>query len=182
MTTPATDRVEVLHQSKYLRLVKRGRWEFVERTKTSGIVMIVPITAKREVILIEQTRVAVGGKVIEFPAGLAGDSDVFEGEGLIDAARRELLEETGYTARKFIHMTEGPPTAGLSAEIITVFVATGIKKTGPGGGDGHEDIVVHLVPLRGIHRWLANKRKQGSIIDLKIWGGLHFAQRALKQK
>jgi len=70
----------------------------VERVNARAVVVIVPLTAERRLLFVEQYRAPVGRKVIEFPAGLVGDEPGREQEDLIEAARRELLEETGYRA------------------------------------------------------------------------------------
>ena len=87
---------EVIAATRHLQLVRRGGWEYVERPNVTGIVVIVPVTRDGELVLIEQYRVPVDRPVIELPAGLAGDVPGTEGERLEAAARRELLEETGY--------------------------------------------------------------------------------------
>ena len=90
---------EILAEGKYLRLLKNSRgWEFAERISEGGAVVIVPLSDDNKVILIEQYRPPIGCTVIEFPAGLVGDSAEFQGELLEVAAERELLEETGYAA------------------------------------------------------------------------------------
>ena len=172
--------IETLHEGKYIRLVQKGRWEFAQRTKTCGIVMVIPITAKGELIMIEQFRPALGKTIIELPAGLAGDGEDTENEALTEAAKRELLEETGYVASKMKRLTQGPPSAGLSDEVITFFLATGLKKVGAGEGDGHEQITTHLVPLARAEAWLKRRENATTLIDLKVWAGLYFAQKAVK--
>jgi len=168
-----------LATGKYVRLVKQGRWEFAQRTKASGIVMIIPLTDAGELLFIEQPRAAIGKNVIEFPAGLAGDGEGTVRESLATAAKRELLEETGYKARSMRPLTEGPPSAGISDEIITLFLATGLKKVSDATGDGHEQITTHLVPLVSAQAWLKRRAKRkNTMIDLKLWGGLYFAEQA----
>jgi len=166
----------VLAEGKYLRLVNRGGWEFVERRNVTGIVGIVAVTDSGNMVLVEQYRPAVGVRVIELPAGLAGDVAGAEGEALAEAAKRELLEETGYEARSMEYLCEGSASAGLSNEIITLFRATGLKKTAAGGGDGSEDIAVHEIPLGRVARWVAEQAKVGKGVDLKVWAGLYFTQ------
>src|SRR4051812_22417920 len=92
--------VKTLCDGKHIRLVQKGKWEFVERKKVSGIVGIVAVTDDGKLILVEQFRPPVNKRVIEIPAGLAGDVAGREEESLETAARRELLEETGYEARE----------------------------------------------------------------------------------
>ena len=92
------EELKVLAEGRHLRLVSRGRWEYVERPKVTGIVIIVAVTRENNVVLVEQNRPPVGGRVIELPAGLAGDIAGSESEAMEEAARRELLEETGVVA------------------------------------------------------------------------------------
>lgn len=113
---------EILGEGRFLELVRSGRWEFVRRKNISGIVVIVAVTDAKEIVLVEQERPAVGRRVIEVPAGLAGDQGA---ESLDEAARRELLEETGYVASSWERLAEAAPSPGLCAEIVTFFRARG---------------------------------------------------------
>jgi ADP-ribose pyrophosphatase len=90
----------VVAAGKYIELVRQNGWEFARRKGISGIVGIIAVTDDRKLVLVEQHRPPVGARVIELPAGLAGDAKGHEKEDLADAARRELLEETGYVARR----------------------------------------------------------------------------------
>jgi ADP-ribose pyrophosphatase len=169
--TPASD---VLFEGRFLRVKRKDRWEYVERCKTSGIVAILPITENQEIILVEQFRVPVNRRVIEIPAGLAGDIEGEEDEALAEAAKRELIEETGYEAERMEYLTEGPPSAGLSTEVVTFFRAQGLKKVSQGGGDGSENIQVHAVPLAELENWIETKRKEGCLVDYKVYAALYF--------
>jgi ADP-ribose pyrophosphatase len=84
------------------------------------------------------------------------------------------VEETGYEAKQMKPVAAGPPSAGMSDEVITLFVAKGLKKVGEPAGDGSEDITLHEVPLDRVPAFLKRKLKEGCLIDLKIYGGLHF--------
>ena len=126
---------ETLFEGRFLRVKRKERWEYVERCKTSSIVAILAITERQELILIEQFRVPVGRRVIEIPAGLAGDIEGKENESLTAAAKRELSEETGYEAQRMEYLTEGPSSAGLSTEVISFFRAAELEKVCKGGGD-----------------------------------------------
>jgi len=164
-------------EGKYLRFVRRGKWEYVERANASGIVVIVPVTADGRLVLVEQFRVPVAARVIELPAGLVGDIPGAADEDLAVAARRELFEETGYEADKLAPVTAGPVSAGLSTEMITVYLAHEVRQTGQGGGDATEDIKVHAVPLAEVEGWLQRKQQEGLLVDAKIYAGLYFAKK-----
>ena len=167
----------VLAEGKYARLVNRGGWEFVERRDRCGIVGIVALTDAGRLVLVEQYRPPVDARVVELPAGLVGDVPGHEAESLADGARRELFEETGYRCRDMLLVASGPPSAGLSAEVMSFFMATGLEKAGPGGGDASEDIQVHEVPLGEARGWLEEQAARGALIDLKVYAGLYFAER-----
>jgi ADP-ribose pyrophosphatase len=166
---------DVLAEGQHLRLVRRDRWEYAERIRGTGIVVIVAVTDDGRLLLTEQHRIPVGRPVIELPAGLAGDRAEDAGEDLETAARRELLEETGYEAEAFERLTEGPPSAGLSSEVVTFLRATRPRKVGAGGGDAHEAITVHAVPLGEVPGWLDAVVRRGCLVDPKVYAGLYFA-------
>ena len=85
-----------------------------------------------------------------------------------------MLEETGYEAESIEFLCEGPPSAGLTSEIQTLLRATGLRKTGPGGGDETEDITVHTIALNVLDDWLGEAAQRGCLIDPKIYAGLYF--------
>ncbi len=164
----------ILYEGRFLRVRKKGHWEYVERHNTSGIVVILAVTGERELILVEEYRIPVGKHVVALPAGIAGDIAGAENEALAEAAKRELIEETGYAAERMDYLTDGPPSAGLSTEIVTFYRARGLTKVSEGGGDGSENIRVHLVPLGGLEAWIEAKRAEGCLIDCKVYAGLYF--------
>ncbi|MGH7442960.1 MAG: NUDIX hydrolase [bacterium] len=165
---------EVLHAGRFIRLVRQGTWEYVERIGSTGIVGLVPLTDSGELVLVEQFRVPCGAPVIELPAGLVGDLKGYSQESLESAAARELEEETGFRAAHLEMLTEGPNSSGSSASRMTLFLATELEKTGPGGGDEDEDITVHVVPVAGIGAWLKARQGEGRLLDPKIYAGLWF--------
>ncbi|TNF23955.1 MAG: NUDIX hydrolase [Deltaproteobacteria bacterium] len=168
---------DVLGEGRFTRLVRDAGWEYVERKNTSGIVIVVALTEAGELLLVEQHRPPVGARVVELPAGLAGDLAGQEDEALSVAAERELLEETGYVAHALERLTEGPLSAGLSTEVVTVFGARGAVKVGEGGGDHTEDIEVFAVPLGDVPRFLDERVAGGAMVDPKVYGALWFAER-----
>jgi ADP-ribose pyrophosphatase len=162
----------VLAAGKYLRLVKRGHWEYADRHTCSGAVVVVAVTDDRRIVLAEQFRIPLGKNVLELPAGLVGDVVGEEHEEMAVAARRELLEETGYEAAEMRWLMRGPSSAGLTSELIDFFLASGLRRIHDGGGDHQESIVVHEVPLDGAAQWLARRAADGMLIDPKIYTGL----------
>jgi ADP-ribose pyrophosphatase len=167
---------EILHEGKWLRLRQRGRWEYAERTHGDGMaVIIIAVTPDDNVLFVEQTRIPLGGKTIEMPAGLVGDQP---GEDTLeDAARRELVEETGWRPAQVDVLLVGPTSSGMSNERIAFVRARGLERVGPGGGDATEDIVVHEVPRGDAPAWLMQKRGEGYELDLKLWAGLWMLER-----
>ena len=168
----------VLGQGRFLRLVEEGGWEYTERMGSSGVVVIVPLTEKGEIVLVEQYRPPLKKRVLELPAGLVGDIAGFENEAFETAAARELEEETGFKAGAMRFMASGPSSAGSSNVLIHFYLATGLLKAGQGGGDEHEDIEVHVVPLKEAEAFAAAKENEGRLVDPKIFAGLYFAGRA----
>ncbi|MBN2531628.1 MAG: NUDIX hydrolase [Spirochaetales bacterium] len=171
------DKTNLAFKGKYLRLINSQGWEYVERSNCSGIVVIIAVTEDRKLLLVEQFRIPVQKSVIEFPAGLVGDLHENPNELLETAAKRELLEETGYKADHMDFILEGPPSAGLSSEIITFFYATGLQKITAGGGDHTESIKVYEIPLQEVSMFLCKKRKKGVLVDPKIYSGLYFLEK-----
>lgn len=159
---------ETLFETRWLGLYRIGRWDFAKRPNADSAVGILAVTPADEVVLIEQFRIPVQRKVIEIPAGLVGDEEAFRGEPLIETAARELLEETGFRAGKIEPLLASPTSAGMTSEITHLFHATGLVREHDGGGIGHEEIVVHLVPRDELRGWLKAKEAEGYLLDSKI--------------
>ncbi len=164
-----------LHAGRYLGLYETGGWEYVSRENATGVVVLVAVNETQELLLVEQFRPAVGQPVIELPAGLAGDLDD-PGESLLQAAQRELLEETGYQAGRLELLLSCPSSAGMSDEIVSFVLASELQQQGPGGGDDSEDIKVHAIPLADVNQWLAGCHDRGLLLDPKIYSALYWLQ------
>ena len=160
-------------EGRFLRLVDTDGWEFVQRTQSTGVVCIVAITPDHRLLLVEQFRPPLDRYTVELPAGLAGDVDDAL-ESLETAARRELLEETGYEASQWIRVCDVVSSAGLTDETVTVFRASQLRRTGSGGGDATESIVVHEVDLENLTDWLADAARHGKSIDSRVYGVMTF--------
>ena len=169
--------VKVMAVGRFLRMVKRGRWEYVDRHNTSGAVAVVAVTAAGELLLVEQHRVPIARACIELPAGLAGDGD-HKGEAFELAARRELEEETGYRAAQMRHLYQVCTSPGLTSETIDLFIASGLTRVSEGGGaaDEGEAITVHRVPLEDADRWVAERAAAGDAVDVKVYLGIALAR------
>ena len=174
---------KTLWEGKFLRcvLIKyidsfgiMREWESFERVNCNGIVAIVAVTDKEEILLVRQYRPSVNRYVVEFPAGLNDKGDTLE-----KAAQRELLEETGYTASKVIFIAEGPLSSGASDEIITVFLARGLEFKGVSKRDETEDIEVLKIPIRDFYQRVQEFHKKGDYIDLKVFGLVELAKKYL---
>jgi ADP-ribose pyrophosphatase len=164
-------------RGRFLDFIDRKGWEFVARRDVDGIVLIVPLTDDGSIVLIEQLRPPVARNVVELPAGLSGDDEGGRDEPLEVSARRELLEETGFEAETMEFLADGPPSPGVTSEIVSYFLARGLVKRHRGGGVGGERIVVHEVPLENAHDWLLQRSRDGTLVDAKVWAGLYFALR-----
>ncbi len=165
---------EALYSGKFLNLVKEGRWEYCERCNCQGAVMIFACAPENKVLLVEEFRPPINSRCLCFPAGLS--NDVGE-ESHTEAARRELLEETGYEAADMHYLFTGPSSPGLTSETLHFFLASGLRRVADGGGTDNENITVREVPLEDIDAWLAEQTAAGTVIDPRIYTGLYFLLR-----
>lgn len=174
---------QILWQGKYIQIAQRGTWEFVERIGSQSAAIIVPVLYDTNkvlnVVLIKEWRIPLQKYNVGLPAGLVGDHDANE---LVEtAAVRELEEETGYLAKRMKFLCSGPPSSGLSTEILHFYLADKLCKTGEGGGVDGEDITVHTVPFCDIEEFLKKETEDGSVVDPKIYMGLYFIGRYMSE-
>jgi ADP-ribose pyrophosphatase len=165
---------EILYRGKYLLLKRRGTWEYAERVNPQGAVVIIAVTPEDKVLLVEQYRIPIQSRTLEFPAGLIGDQAHCAGEGWMESARRELLEETGWEPRQLELVMVGPSSAGMSTELMHFVRARDLVRIHAGGGHAGEDITVHEVPRREIAAFVARHMHQGYAIDAKVYAGIYF--------
>jgi len=161
---------ETLYEGHYLRLKKRDNWEYAERTNAGSAVIIIAVTPEEKLLFVEQFRVPMNANTIEMPAGLVGDLDA--NDTIEIAAKRELLEETGWQADEVRVLMIGPSSAGMSNEVIAFARASKLTRINAGGGDESENITVHEVPVKDAPRWLTQKIAEGYSMDPKLWAGL----------
>lgn len=170
---------QVVYKGKVFRVVSdrvqepNGIIATREVIRHSGSVVILAIDEtgpEPRVLLERQYRYAADDYVIEVPAGR-----IDPGEAPLAAGKRELLEETGYTARKWKRALFFYPSPGFLDETMTVFLARGLK---PGQAQPEEDeaIECHLVPLsKVIADVMAGKILDGKTIASVLWAKEYFS-------
>lgn len=166
--------IKTLHEGKFIRLLSRGGWEHIQRTNCNGVAVMVALTEHEEILLVQQYRPPIDQDSIELPAGLIDDGEGPDGEDGLDAAKRELLEETGYVSDRWHEVFSGPGGAGASTDILYFYLAFGAKKMAEGGGDLREKIKVHKVAINDIDEWLCVQASSGVPVDPKIYAGLYL--------
>ena len=110
--------------------------------ETGTWVNIIALTKNREVILEKQYRHGIGKVLLEIPAGIMD-----EDESPLQAAQRELLEETGYTSEHFIEVGKVYPNPATHNNLTHSFLALDVEKVGQQDLDETEEIEVSLIPF-----------------------------------
>ena len=163
---------QTVWEGRFITAKTRGRWEYVGRSRGIRAAAIITIDedpdGTRHVVLVSQYRVPLGRFCLEIPAGLVGDDEGSEGEPAIDAAARELEEETGYHADNLEVIGEFYSSPGMVTEMFTLLKATGLTKVSEGGGLPGENITVHRVPINGLADFVAQWRADGHGVDVRV--------------
>jgi ADP-ribose pyrophosphatase len=162
---------ETMWEGKFVRAMRRGKWEYASRANDIRAVVILA-EYDGKIILIDQPRVALGCRCVELPAGLVGDHD--PNATPESTAIQELEEETGFTATHVERLGEFYASPGMVSESFTLVRAHGVRRIGEGGGDENEDINVHLVTRVEIPNFLDQKRAEGFGVDVKLLLFLNF--------
>jgi ADP-ribose pyrophosphatase len=171
MTEDGDAPLQTMWEGKYIRAMKRGRWEYVSRTNSVGAAVILA-EHEGKVILVEQYRVPVGARCLELPAGLVGDE---EAHATVEStAIKELEEETGFTCDRVERLGDFHSSPGMVAESFSLVRAHGVRKIGEGGGTEHEEIEVHLVAREDIPAFIAERRAAGVAVDVKLLIFMNF--------
>jgi ADP-ribose pyrophosphatase len=162
---------EVMWEGRFVRALKRDRWEYASRANNINAVVILA-EYQGKVILIDQPRVPLDSRCVELPAGLVGDHD--QNATPETTAICELEEETGFTAERVERLGDFYASPGMLSESFTLVRAHGVRKIGEGGGDEHEDINVHLVTRADIPNFIEQKRAEGFGVDVKLLIFMNF--------
>ena len=127
-----------------------------EIVEQGNAVAVLAIDDDDEVILVNEFRYPVG-YVLEIPAG-----NVDKGETPLKCAKRELLEETGYKAKKIEHLIRFFPKLGYNTQIIDCYVATELTKISEPNLDEDELITVKKIKFRKLLNMINNSKISGS--------------------
>ncbi|BAB74653.1 NUDIX hydrolase [Anabaena sp. FACHB-709] len=133
-----------------------GEWECIRHP---GGALAVPVTPEGKLVLVRQYRFAVQGRILEFPAGTLEPT-----EDALTTVKREIEEETGYSAQKWDKLGEFFLAPGYSDEIIYAFLARDLEKLDtPPKQDDDEDIETVLLTPEELERAILD----GEPIDAK---------------
>jgi ADP-ribose pyrophosphatase len=135
-----------------------------------GAVAVLAILDNGNLVMERQFRYAPQREFIELPAG-----KIDHGEDILICAQRELLEETGYVASEWIHLTTAWPCIGYADERMEYFLARGLTHQGRKLDDG-EFLEVFELSLPEAIGWI----RQGKINESKTIVGLFWLEKYLK--
>ena len=169
----------VVFQGKYLQLhhadvrLPNGETSYREYLKHPGAVMIMPLFDNGDVLLERQYRYPLRKVFVEFPAGKKD-----EGETPLYTAQRELLEETGYRAERYTHVTDIHNALAYCDEVIHFYLAEGLTQVSEQQLDDNEFVQLLRVPLSELMAWIKN----GWVPDVKTQLGAFWLQDYLSKK
>ncbi len=137
-----------------------------------GSVVVLPVLADGGIVLIRQYRHSVEQYLWELVAGRRDGEESF-----VAGARRELREETGYTAGKMKLLLDLFPSPGFLRENMAIFLATGLKK-GVAEPEADEKITQRIFSLREVERWIrSGKIRDGKTVAGILYYGKYFAKK-----
>lgn len=146
-----------------------GKLTTREYIKHPGAVVILPLFNDDEVLLERQYRYPLDRVFIEFPAG-----KIDAGEDHLTCAKRELQEETGYTARSWQHVCTIHNAIAYADEHLEIFLARGLIR-GERQLDDGEFLDVFKAPLRDMLLWV----REGKITDVKTVIGAFWLEKII---
>ena len=126
---------------------------------------IIALTKDGEVVMIEQFRHGIEEVILEIPGGMIDD-----GEDVETAARRELLEETGFSSDKFILLGKSHPNPAIQNNTIYHFLALDCEKTDDTAFDEHESVSTKLVAFDEVEKLI----ERGNITHSLVIAAFHY--------
>lgn len=166
---------KTLYQGPFLTLkcdtvrLPDGKHATREYVKHPGAVMVIPLFDDGRVLMESQFRYPIGKVMVEYPAGKL-DAD----EGALACAKRELQEETGYTARDYIFLTRIHPIISYSTEFIDIYLARGLT-AGERKLDEGEFLELFTASVADVSEWV----RTGKITDVKTIIGTFWLEKVL---
>ena len=170
---------ELVYTGDYLKVYRdtvslpNGASSYREYLQHPGAVMIIPVFENGDVLVERQYRYPMRKVFIEFPAGKKD-----AGEAPLETAQRELLEETGYTAQRYTHITDIHNALAYCDEVIHLYIAEDLHDSGQQKLDDNEFVQVMRVPLAELMNWI----RQGWVSDVKTQLGAFWLQDYLSKK
>ena len=175
MTAKVNNRISI-HQGKVFELIREnvtlenGTTTDVEFIEHPGATAVIPFLDDKRIVLLKQYRHALKKTIWEVPAGTLDPR-----EEIISCAKRELIEETGYSAGQWHRLGEITPVPGYSNERIHIFLATGLQ---PADQNLDEDEVIQVQAVDFLKA--IEMIGDGEIQDAKSIAGLFLASQWLK--
>jgi 8-oxo-dGTP pyrophosphatase MutT (NUDIX family) len=137
--------------------------------------LVLAVTSDGRAILLEQYRHGRGEREIGLPSGFLDGS-----EDPLNAARRELLEETGYAGDDWTHLGSLFTNSNRGRRLFHFYLAHGVEVAAPPTLEsGEADIDAHLVPLRDLREWVAERNGD---IGMAAMAGLLMGMAALERE
>jgi 8-oxo-dGTP pyrophosphatase MutT (NUDIX family) len=122
-------------------------------------VNVVALTADHRVVLIEQFRHGAGQVTVEIPGGMIDNLEDPE-----TAARRELLEETGYTSGNWVYLGTSWPNPAIQSNVIHHYLAVNAERTADVMFDEHESVATRLAHINEIPDLIRNGTIRHSLV------------------
>jgi len=169
--TPRIIQRETLYKGSFLELERLRidtdsiNYEVFNRPSGRNGVNVLAVTKQRELILVEEFRPAIESSAISLVCGVMHND-----ESPVEDAKRELLEETGYTSDRVFDLCEKtggiPASPGVFTERVYTVLMLECQKVAAGGGvvSEQEHLVTHIVPLSELGAFLEKSHAAGKDI------------------